>query len=264
MRTTSRLALPGLLLAALAGCPGAVFAQVDAAAESGNFSVARQAAAVDGKAASYSLGLYFGSQLHSSGVQDAVSVDELLRGLREGLAGKVPSEQDKERMNDTLRTARAALAGRSREQAKAFLAENGKVAGVVTTASGLQYSVFKAGDADGKAPGPTDRVTIQYRGHLLDGTLFDSSEQHAMAATFSLNGGVIPGWKQALQLMKPGAQWRVFVPPDLAYGNSTPPGIPAGSLLVYDMQLLKIEPQQPMPAGKPKPAPAAPAHKTPH
>jgi len=193
-----------------------------------------------------------------------VSVEEIVRGLRAGLAGKLPSQQDKDRMNETLRTSRSAVAGRNRDEAKAFLAENGKIAGVITTPSGLQYTVFKPGDAAGKAPGPTDRVTIQYRGHLLDGTLFDSSEQHAMAATFSLNGGVIPGWKEVLLLMKPGAQWRVFVPPDLAYGNATPAGIPAGSLLVYDMQLLKVEPQAPIPAGKSKPAPVAPAGKASH
>jgi FKBP-type peptidyl-prolyl cis-trans isomerase len=264
MRTTPRLALFPLWIVGLVACPGMLFAQVDAAVDAGNATIAKPAKPTDAESASYSLGLYFGSQLRSSGVQNEVSVDELVRGLRQGLAGKLPSDQDKERMNDTLRSSRAALASRGREQAKTFLAENGKIAGVVTTASGLQYSVFKAGDAAAKSPGPTDRVTIQYRGHLLDGTLFDSSEQHAMAATFSLNGGVIPGWKEALQLMKPGAQWRVFVPPDLAYGNVPPAGIPAGSLLVYDMQLLKVEPQQPMPAGKPKPARVAPAPKASH
>jgi FKBP-type peptidyl-prolyl cis-trans isomerase len=250
-----------LLFAGLVACPGVLYAQVDAAVDAGDAAVAKPAKPTDAKGTSYSLGLYFGSQLRSSGVQGEVSLDELVRGLRAGLGGTLLSEQDKQRMNDTLRSSRATLAGRGREQAKAFLAENGKVAGVVTTASGLQYSVFKAGDVAAKSPGPTDRVTIQYRGHLLDGTLFDSSDQHAMAATFSLNGGVIPGWKEALLLMKPGAQWRVFVPPDLAYGNVPPAGIPAGSMLVYDMQLLKVEPQQPVPAGKPKQAQRTPQAK---
>jgi FKBP-type peptidyl-prolyl cis-trans isomerase len=161
---------------------------------------------------------------------------------------KSASVEDRERMGQWMRSGRDSLATKNRADAQAFLAANAKIDGVVTTASGLQYTVVIAGDDKGQRPGPTDRVTVQYRGHLLDGTMFDSTDAHGGPASFSLNGGVIAGWKEALLLMKPGAQWRVFLPPDLGYGNAGRPNIPPGSALVYDIQLMKIEPPLPLPA----------------
>jgi FKBP-type peptidyl-prolyl cis-trans isomerase len=137
------------------------------------------------------------------------------------------------------------------------MAQNGKIQGVVSTASGLQYTIVKPGNSKAASPQPTDRVSVQYRGRLLDGTIFDSSDMHPMAATFSLNGGVIKGWREAMLLMKPGAEWRVFVPPDLAYGDNPPPRIPPGSLLVFDIQLVKIEPPIAMPPKQARPDPAS-------
>ena len=196
------------------------------------------------------MGLYFGSQLDTAGLTSTLSVDELIRGLKEGLAGKRPADEDKARMSQMMHEGREAVAASNRAAASKFLAENGKIAGVVTTVSGLQYTEVKPGDAKAAAPKSTDRVTVQYRGRLLDGTEFDSSDKHAQAATFSLNGGVIKGWREALLLMKPGAQWRVFIPPELGYGANPPPGIPPGALLVFDVELDKIEPA-------PAPAPVA-------
>jgi FKBP-type peptidyl-prolyl cis-trans isomerase len=151
-------------------------------------------------------------------------------------------------MSQMLHTGRDAVAGQNRAQAQDFLAHNAQAEGVVTTASGLQYAVLKPGNATASAPKITDTVTVHYRGRLLDGTQFDSSDAHAMPATFRINGGVIKGWQEALQLMKPGAQWRLFVPPALAYDAATRPGIPPGSLLVFDLELLRIEPPQVPPA----------------
>ena len=118
---------------------------------------------------------------------------------------------------------------------------NAKLPGVTTTASGLQYQVIEAGDANSVSPVPGDRVTVHYRGRLIDGTEFDSSDAHAQAATFSVNS-VIKGWREALLLMKPKAKWRLFIPPELAYALNSPPAIPPGSALIFDVELLKVEP----------------------
>ncbi len=214
-------------------------------------------APVDPAAGSYSVGLYFGSQLHTSGLNTTLSVEQLERGLRDGLAGKAPTDEDKNRMSQMLHDGRESVAAQNRAQARDFLAQNGKVNGVLTTASGMQYTVIKPGE--GSAPKSTDRVTVHYRGRLLDGTQFDSSDAHPIPATFRLNGGVIKGWQEALLLMKPGAQMRAFVPPDLAYGDAARPGIPPGSLLVFDLELVKIEPPDAAPLQGPLSKGAGPA-----
>jgi len=203
---------------------------------------AAKPAPLDPVAGSYSIGLNFGSQLGTAGLASTLSVDELVRGIREGLAGKRPADDDKARMTQMLREGREAVTASNRAAASQFLAENGAIAGVVTTASGLQYTEVKAGDPKAAKPGPMDRVTVQYRGRLLDGTEFDNSQRHPRPATFALNGGVIKGWREALLMMSPGAQWRVFIPPELGYDTSPPPGIPPGSLLVFDVELVKVEP----------------------
>jgi FKBP-type peptidyl-prolyl cis-trans isomerase len=101
--------------------------------------------------------------------------------------------------------------------------------------------VIEPGDAQRASPAPTDRVTVHYRGRLLDGTEFDNSDSHAQAATFTANS-VIKGWREALLLMRPGAKWRLFVPPELGYDLNSPPNIPPGSLLIFDVELTKVEP----------------------
>ena len=122
---------------------------------------------------------------------------------------------------------------------EAFLAENAKKPGVITTASGLQYKIIKSGT--GPSPQLTDRVTVHYEGKLIDGTIFDSSIQRGQPITFPVNG-VIPGWVEALQLMKVGAQWQLFIPAKLAYGDQSPgPAIPPNSMLIFEVELLGIE-----------------------
>lgn len=212
---------------------------------------------VPDEAASYSVGLVFGSQLHGAGVGKSISVDAVVRGLKEGLAGKAMSPEDKERTVALMRAGRETLGARNRELAAAFLAKNTAAPGITTTASGLQYEVLSPGDAKAASATATDRVTVHYRGRLLDGTEFDNSDAHAQAATFSLNGGVIKGWREALLLMKPGAKWRLFVPPALAYDLNSPPSIPPGSLLIFDVELVKVEPPQVMSVQPPKAPKAA-------
>jgi FKBP-type peptidyl-prolyl cis-trans isomerase FklB len=120
-----------------------------------------------------------------------------------------------------------------------FLAENAKKEGVKTTASGLQYKVIKSGA--GESPKPTDTVKVHYHGTLIDGTVFDSSVQRGEPISFPV-GGVIPGWVEALQLMKVGDKWQLFIPSRLAYGAQSPsPLIGPNSTLIFEVELLGIE-----------------------
>lgn len=118
-----------------------------------------------------------------------------------------------------------------------FLAENGKREGVTTTASGLQYEILVAGD--GATPGIADTVTTHYQGMLIDGSVFDSSLSRG-PASLPLNR-VISGWTEALQLMPVGSKWRLFIPPELAYGSRDAPGIPSNSTLIFEVELIGID-----------------------
>jgi FKBP-type peptidyl-prolyl cis-trans isomerase FklB len=193
------------------------------------------------QAATYSLGLIFGSQLHHGGLKPGLPLDSLMQGIRDGLYGSSASQEDKQRVAFLLRSAKDSLGTKNKLAAQEFLKKNAKAQGVTTTASGLQYKVLAPGDAGSASPKPTDQVTVQYRGRLLNGTEFDSSYSHGQAASFRVNA-VIKGWQEALPMMKPGAKWELYVPPELAYDNSTPAKIPPGSLLVFDIELVKINP----------------------
>lgn len=117
-----------------------------------------------------------------------------------------------------------------------FLEKNAKNDSVVQTASGLQYMVLKEGT--GAKPGPTDQVTVEYTGKLIDGTVFDTSEGRG-PATFGLNQ-VIAGWTEGLQLMSEGAEYRLFVPSELAYGTQGQGNIAPNSTLIFDVKLIKV------------------------
>jgi FKBP-type peptidyl-prolyl cis-trans isomerase len=200
---------------------------------------------------SYLFGLTFGTQMHGVGISDQVNFDAVARGIREGLQGKKPTPAEQQQLNIYVRSVMETSMARNQAAAKDFLAKNTLEKGVTTTASGLQYKVILPGDKKAAAIVPTDEVTVQYRGKLLDGSEFDSSYARGTPVTFPVNG-VIPGWQEALVLMKPGAKWQLFVPPGLAYGNSPKPGIPGGSLLIFDVELVSVKP-------KDKPAAAAPS-----
>jgi len=132
----------------------------------------------------------------------------------------------------------SAAAEENEQKAEAFLAENGKKEGVKTLASGLQYKVITEGG--GASPTAESTVEVHYKGTLIDGTEFDSSYKRGEPASFPV-GGVIPGWTEALQLMKEGAKWEVAIPPALAYGEQgAPPVIPPNSALVFEVELLKV------------------------
>ena len=119
-----------------------------------------------------------------------------------------------------------------------FLAENKTKEGVKATASGLQYKVLKEGN--GQQPKASDTVTVNYRGTLLDGTEFDSSYKRGEAATFPVSG-VIKGWTEALQMMKVGSKYQLFIPPNLAYGEQARGSIPPNALLTFEVELLRIK-----------------------
>ncbi len=126
-------------------------------------------------------------------------------------------------------------------QERAFLQENAQKPGVVRLNSGLEYRIVEAGDTTAASPGPTDFVTVHYRGTLMNGNEFDSSYARQQPATFAVNA-VIRGWTEALQLMKPGAKWTIYVPSGLAYGaNGAGALIPPYSPLIFDIELLSVK-----------------------
>jgi FKBP-type peptidyl-prolyl cis-trans isomerase FklB len=189
--------------------------------------------------ASYRFGLSFGEQLRRFGISNELSMAELSRGVADALAGKAVSPEDMQQLGAFLDGIRQRVATRNREAAQQFLAGNAKAKGVRSTASGLQYRVLAAGNARSPMPVPESQVTVHYRGTLLDGTEFDSSYQRGQPATFGVDG-VIKGWQEALVMMRPGAKWELFIPPDLAYGDASPPTIPPGSLLRFEVELLAV------------------------
>lgn len=132
-----------------------------------------------------------------------------------------------------------ASAGKNVEESKKFFADNAKKDGVKTTKSGLQYQVITEGKGD--KPKSTDRVSVHYKGTLLDGTTFDSSYERGEPATFPLNA-VIPGWTEGLQLMTVGSKYKLFIPPELGYGErGAGPKIGPNAALVFEVELLKVE-----------------------
>jgi len=208
-------------------------------------------------AVSYSLGVSMGDQLRSTGISpDAVNSQRLAQGVHDALSGKAKmTEADQKNINRLLRSSYDAAAETNHRAAAKFLAENGKKPGVITTASGLQYLVQAPGS--GESPKATDEATVNYRGTLLDGTEFDSSYKRGQPATFPVSR-VIPGWTEALQLMKSGAKYQLFVPPQLAYDMRPKSGIPPGAMLIFEVELLSFKPGQSPAAAAPPAEPASP------
>jgi FKBP-type peptidyl-prolyl cis-trans isomerase len=124
---------------------------------------------------------------------------------------------------------------------KTFLTQNAQAPGVHVTASGLQYRIIKSGPASGTPPRATDEVKVNYEGRLLDGTVVDSTYQRGEPAVFAV-GGLIPAWTEALQLMRPGDQWELVAPADLAYGDAGAGPIPPGSVLKFKIELIAVSP----------------------
>jgi len=196
---------------------------------------------------SYAIGLEMGNSFRSREMQ--LSAESVAAGIRDGLSGAEPrfveearfeAMQQMQMMMSNKEMAQQRAAGAKNEQAgKSFLAKNKAREGVKVTKSGLQYRIVQPGT--GATPGLNDSVKCNYKGTLINGTVFDASAKHGGPATFPV-AGVIPGWTEALQLMKVGAKWQLYIPADLAYGNRPPgPPIEAGSTLVFDIELLGIE-----------------------
>ena len=196
---------------------------------------------------SYSLGYQIGGDFKRQGLEmDAAAV---VQGIEDALSGNPPKLSSQE-MNATLVELKRKVVAGERAQRRqqeleniaedqAFLHENAKRPGVHTTPSGLQYQILKPGS--GRSPGPTDRVTVRYRGTLTNGQEFDSSDRRGQPASFRLDQ-VIKGWTEGLQKIKEGGRIRLVVPPALAYGDRGPL---AHRTLVFDIELLSVEPQRP-------------------
>lgn len=197
---------------------------------------------------SYALGLSMGNNFRASGISE-LNVQDFADGVAAVFYGATPKmtydEAKAEIQNffaelEKKQRAAAEEAGKQNKEAgEAFLSENGKRVEVKTTPSGLQYEVLTEGD--GPTPEATDQVEVHYTGKLIDGTVFDSSVDRGVPATFGVTQ-VIPGWVEALQLMKAGSKWRLFIPSNLAYGPNGAPGSPIGpnSTLIFDVELLKV------------------------
>jgi len=216
--------------------------------------------------ASYSIGYDIGETFKKQKIE--LNIDALVAGLKEAVAGKdaaMPKEErektlqafQKEMMEKQLAASKEAATKNTAEGEK-FLAENKKKEGVKTTASGLQYKVLKEGS--GASPKETDTVVTNYKGTLIDSTEFDSSFKRNEPATFPVNR-VIKGWTEALQLMKPGAKYQLFIPAALAYGErGAGQLIGPNATLIFEVELLSIKPPEPAATVAPgAPAPGASA-----
>jgi FKBP-type peptidyl-prolyl cis-trans isomerase len=192
------------------------------------------------KKASYALGNLMATNFKSQGA-DSLDVESMYEALKDVYQNKTPKMDQAECMTTFqayMQKSVEAKSAKNREENTRFLEENKKKEGVQTTASGLQYQVMKSGS--GKKPGPNDQVTVHYTGKLLDGTVFDSSVERGEPATFGVSQ-VIRGWTEALQLMKEGDKWTLFIPDDLAYGDrGAGAQIPPFSILVFEVELIKV------------------------
>ncbi len=196
---------------------------------------------------SYSIGMSIGKTLKNQSVD--VNPDALTQGIKDAISGRETLMTDKE-MNEILMSLQKEMAAKQAERLKevgeknkkegeTFLAENKKKDGVVTLPSGLQYKVIKKGTGD--TPKETDTVTVNYRGTLIDGTEFDSSYRRGQPSTFTLKG-IIPGWIEALQLMKVGSKWQLFIPSDLAYGErGAGNDIGPNATLIFEVELISVK-----------------------
>ena len=128
-------------------------------------------------------------------------------------------------------------------ESAALLERNKAEPGVVTTATGLQYKVVRSGSEGGYRPRPGDAVKVHYEGRLPSGEVFDSSYESGTPAVFTV-GQLVPGWNQALQMMKPGDEWLLTVPPELGYGDQGAGPIPPGAVLIFKMELLDVLPRE--------------------
>jgi FKBP-type peptidyl-prolyl cis-trans isomerase len=192
---------------------------------------------------SYGIAMNMGANIARQGGVE-IDLSAFIIGLQDGLAGAKSrvSEADLQAAFKSaqarIEAAASAGAAKQAEAGQAFLADNKARAGVVTTPSGLQYEVLREGQ--GAKPTTEQSVEVHYHGTLIDGTVFYSSVQRGETISFPVTG-VIPGWVEALQQMSVGSKWKLFIPAELGYGNRAQGAIPAGSVLVFEVELIGIE-----------------------
>jgi FKBP-type peptidyl-prolyl cis-trans isomerase FklB len=196
---------------------------------------------------SYSIGMDIGGNLRRGSIE--VDPDMLAKGVKDSYVGGktlLTEDQARQAMEDFQKTLMAKkaeemqkLSEKNKADGEKFLAENAKKEGVKVLPSGLQYKVITPGT--GRSPKATDTVTTHYKGTLIDGTEFDSSYKRGEPATFPVSG-VIPGWTEALQLMKEGAKWQLFLPPGLAYGErGAGRDIGPNATLIFEVELISVK-----------------------
>ena len=201
----------------------------------------------DQQMVSYTLGYQIGGQLAVQIREGEVDLDPeaFAQAIADVLSGRPPAmtsaqmEAALEMLQRQQNSRRNTAAETGQSRGEAFQVEYSQRQGVVATASGLQYRVIETGE--GRSPGPADTVVVHYVGQLIDGTEFDSSKGRGTPATFSL-GGIIPGWQEALQLMREGDIWEVVIPSELAYGAQGAGGsIGPNETLVFEIELISVK-----------------------
>lgn len=189
---------------------------------------------------SYALGISMGNNFKRSGIE-SLNYPDFAAGVAAAYQNdysQMSLDEAKQVVNQYFEEMANRLNEFNKKAGEQYLAENAKRPEVHTTASGLQYQIIKEGE--GESPKTTDKVTVHYTGALIDGTVFDSSIERGEPATFGVTQ-VIPGWVEALQMMKPGAEWRIFVPSELAYGAQGAGNVIGPNMtLIFDIQLIKI------------------------
>lgn len=189
---------------------------------------------------SYAIGLGIGQNLVSMGAKE-INIEDFSQAISDVIEGnktKISHAEARDIVNAFFQEIAQKANADNIQQGKVFLEENKKRANIITLDSGLQYEILK--DGNGKSPSMNDQVQCHYEGTLIDGTLFDSSIKRGQPAVFGVNQ-VIAGWTEALQLMKEGAKWRLYIPFNLAYGEQgAGESIPPYSTLVFEVELIKV------------------------
>jgi FKBP-type peptidyl-prolyl cis-trans isomerase FklB len=192
------------------------------------------------KKAGYSMGVLFANNVKGQG-GDSLDVDAMIAAIKDVFGNKplkIEQQQCMTTVQQYMQQASEKKSAKAKDLGKNFLENNKKNEGVIVTASGLQYKVLTQGT--GKMPTPNSNVTVHYTGKLIDGTVFDSSVQRGTPADFGVTQ-VIRGWTEALQLMKEGDKWILYIPYDLAYGERGAGGsIPPYSALIFEVELIKV------------------------
>ena len=191
--------------------------------------------------AAYYIGASIGSQMSGDPVLEGIDIDIVAQGLKAAFDGEAPEQMEiSQFLNNFYQQKQMEKAQAAVAEGEAFLEENGKKPGVITTESGLQYKVVKEGT--GKQPSSAQSTVLcHYEGRLIDGKVFDSSYERGEPTSFPLSG-VIAGWTEGIQLMKEGAEYEFYIPSEMAYGQRPPsPDIPANAVLIFKVELVEVQ-----------------------